>query len=170
MLMTPRVLLGILFVLGCLVFVVKHIGRRHDPLDYAAWNVKYEPRLSTLYFEGMREFDALSYDDLIHAIKEFSRLYQTTFLQENYPDDRIREVVKDMAIQRRLMHRNAHVLRGFLPNDLRLEKRLILGIEHTDGGMASALTDVVSRFPVAKLYYEAGVRSTRVRPVDDVWN
>ena len=167
---TPRVFCAIIFAIGCLVYVVKHVRRSHDPLDYAAWNVKFEPRLSTLYFEGMRKFDSLSYDDLTHAIREFSRLYQTTFLQENYPDERIRQVVKDMTIQRRLMHRNAHVLRVFIPNDLRLEKRLILGIEHTDGGMASALADVVSRFPVAKLYYEAGVRSTGVRAVDDVWN
>jgi len=162
---TPRTLAAILVVGVLAWFLVRYLRRLHDPLDYAAWNVTYQPQLSIRYFEGMRHYDPLSYDDLVHAMKEFSRLYQSSFLTELRPAD----VVRDMAKQRRLVHRHAHVLRSFLPNDLRLEKRVILGIEHTDGAIASALEDVVSRYPEVALLYEAGKVDRHVRATDDSW-
>ena len=162
---TPRVFLGIVFLIVGIGYVIRVAHRRHDPLDYAAWNVAYEPRMSVLYFEGMRQYDPLSYDDLVHSIKDYSRLYQTTFLSES----RIHEVVKDMAIQRRLMHRHAHTLRHHLPNSLHLEKRVLLGIEHTDGAMASMLADTAQRFPEIRLLYGAGMKQAPIRAADDVW-
>jgi hypothetical protein len=164
-LVSPRAFGGLLGLLGVLWLVIGHVRRLHDPLDYAAWRVKYQPRLSTLYFKDMRVYDPLSYDDLLHTMTEFSRLYQSSFLAELRPAD----VVLDMAKQRRLMHRHAHVLRSYLPNDLRLEKRLILGIEHTDGAMAYGLADIATRFPEVALLYEAGRVDREVRAVDDVW-
>lgn len=164
--LSPRVLAGLLGTMGVCWLVIRYIRRFHDPLDYRAWDVKYQPVLSILYFKNMRAFDPLSYDDLVHAMREFSRLYQSTFLVEVQPA----EVIRDMAKQRRLVHRHAHVLRGYLPNTLRLEKRLLLGLEHTDGAMEYALADVARRYPEVRLLYGAGKVDRQVRAADEAWS
>lgn len=146
------------------IVVFQYIRQRNDPLSL--YHTAYQPTFSTRYFAGMREFDPISYDDAMHTMTEFSRLYQTSFLI--HQDMRV--VIKHMSRQRRLLHRHLHTLRGYLPNDTSLEKRLLLGLEHTDGGMAWCLEDVTRRHPSTRLLHGAGVVSKGPRSVDDVWS
>lgn len=143
---------------------VRHIQRRTDPMSYDA--TTFNPVFSTLYFDGLREFDPVSYDDAMHTLTEFSRLYQSSFLVHQDT----RRIVEHMHRQRRLFHRYIHTLRQYLPNDLLMEKRLILGIEHTDDGMASCLADIAQRQPSVRLLHGAGVQSRGPRAVDDRWD
>lgn len=156
------------FCLGlvCVWHIYRYIQRLNDPLDYLSLHVPYEPRFSLHYFKGMDAYDPVSYTDALHAIQEFSRLYQSSFLQEIDPHD----VIKRMAQQRRLMHRYMHSLRQYLPNDLHLERRLLLGVEVTDGGMAHSMSDVTQRFPDVSLSYAAGMQHDIIRSVDDTWS
>jgi len=163
MTMTVR-MAGLWIIVGIVLFVAgQSISRLNDPLGYV--NTQYNPHFQTTYFEGTRDFDPASYDDAMHAIAEFSRLYQTSFLKETDPAT----VVKHMSKQRRLMHRHIHTLRQYFPNELRLEKRVLLGLESTDGGMAWCLADVAERFPRVRLLYSAGIQHDTVRSVDDFW-
>jgi len=163
MTMTVR-MAGLWFIVGIvLILARRYVSRLNDPLGYV--NAEYNPHFQTTYFEGTRDFDPVSYDDAMHAIAEFSRLYQTSFLKETDPTN----VIKHMSRQRRLMHRNIHILRQYFPNDLALEKRVLLGLELTDGGMAWCLADVADRFPHTHLYYSAGIHHDIIRSVDDFW-
>lgn len=146
-------------------FVFRYIQRLNDPNDYLSLDVPYEPRISISRFRGTREFDPVSYDAGIAAIREFSRLYQSSFLFETNPEN----VVKKMSHARQRMQKQFHALRLWLPNDMYLERRLVQGIEEVDDAMARALSDVASRFPDVKLYLGAGKTQDRVRAFDDTW-
>jgi hypothetical protein len=149
-----------------LVFVFRYVRRLNDPNDYASLHVPYEPRISIARFQGLRDADPLSYDAGIAAIREFSRLFQSSFLHETDPHD----VVKKMAHSRQRMHKEFHALRLWLPNDMYRERRLVQGIEEVDDMMARALADVAARFPQVKLYFGAGVLSQApIRAADDTW-
>jgi hypothetical protein len=148
-----------------LYFAFRYVRRMNDPNDYLSLNVPYEPRISISRFGGTRQFDPVSYDAGIAAIREFSRLYQSSFLFETDPAD----VVKKMSHARQRMHKEFHALRLWLPNDLHVEKRVVQGIEEVDDMMARALTDVTSRFPQVKLYFGAGKSQAHVRAYDDTW-
>lgn len=141
----------------------RYMIRLNDPMGYV--NSKYNPHFQITYFEGTRQFDPLSYDDAMHAIREFSRLYQTSFLKETDPAT----VLKHMSRQRRLMHRHVHTLRRYFPNTSQLDKRVLVGLEHTDGGMAWCLSDVTQRHPHTHLMYGAGKQEDIVRAAEDVW-
>lgn len=164
--MTFRHFVYFSLVIVAVYYIYMYIRRINDPLDYRSLHVPYEPRFSTHYFKGMDLYDPISYADALHAIQEFSRLYQSSFLQEINPSD----VIRRMAQQRRLMHRYLHALRRYLPNDKHVERRLLLGLEHTDGGMAHAMSDVTQRFPDVLLSYGAGIQHDTIRSVDDTWH
>lgn len=141
--------------------------RLHDPLDVASYAVQHEPRLDVARFDGLRSYDPLNYDDGIAAIREFSREYQESFLNE--PDHPVGNVLA-MARCRRRMHKHMHALRMWLPNDSAMERRLLAGIEETDAGMAWAMAELTRRYPGTKLMQGAGIlMHPTVRGYDDVW-
>lgn len=142
-----------------------YIQRLNDPLDYLSLYVSHQPKFSLRYFDGMDAYDPVSYADAMHAIREFSRVYQTSFLADIDP----LRATRRMAQQRRLLHRHLHTLRHYLPNDIQLTRRLLVGLEHTDGGMAACMDDVSRRFPEVRLAYGAGVLQQGPRAVDDTW-
>ena len=143
-----------------------YVSRLNDPMDYASLGVPYEPRLSLARFRDLRHYDPVSYDNGVAAISEFSREYQSSFLAESDPA----KVVRLMTRTRRAMHREFHALRHWLPNDARLERRLLAGIEETDAAMAIGLADVAARYPCVKLYLGAGiVTHPTLRASDDTW-
>lgn len=161
--MTVRTLALWSIIAVALVYGTRYMIRLNDPMGYV--NTRYNPHFEVTYFEGTRQFDPLSYDDAMHAIREFSRLYQTSFLQETDPAT----VVKHMSRQRRLMHRHVHTLRRYFPNTSSLDRRVLVGLEHTDGGMAWCLADVTRRHPHTHLMYGAGKRTDTVRAAEDTW-
>lgn len=161
--MNQYIVYVIVLVIG--VYTFKYIKRLNDPNDYLSLNVPYEPRISVARFQGLRSFDTSTYDAGIAAIREFSRLYQSSFLFETNPAD----VVKKMSHSRQRMHKEFHALRLWLPNDMQAEKRLVQGIEEVDDMMARALVDVTARFPEVKLYFGAGKSQAHVRAYDDTW-
>lgn len=146
-------------------FVFRFIQRLNDPNDYLSLDVPYEPRISVARFRGTRQYDPSTYDKGIAAIREFSRLYQSSFLFETNPE----HVIEKMSHARQRMQKEFHALRLWLPNDMYLEKRLVQGIEEVDDAMARALTDVTSRFPDVKLSFGAGKAQDRLRAIDDTW-
>lgn len=164
MTLTMRMTVVWIVVIVTVVFAARRIRQLNDPLGYV--NTRYNPHFQTTYFDGTREFDRISYDDAMHAIAEFSRLYQTSFLKETDPA----VVIKHMSTQRRLMHRHIHTLRHYFPNDLLLDKRVLLGLESIDGGMAWCIADVARRYPHTRLLYGAGIQHNPVRSVDDFWS
>ena len=77
--------LALLAVLGLGAWAFRYLRRLNDPLDYLSLSVAYEPQLSIARFEGLRQYDALTYDDAMASMREFSRQYQASFLAETDP-------------------------------------------------------------------------------------
>lgn len=152
------VLLGIV-----LVRLTRYLQRRNDPLDYLG--TAHQPQLSISRFEDLKSYDPLSYQAAVNAIREFSRLYQSSFLA----DARAMDVLRCMALAKRRMHKELHTLRQWLPNDARMERRVLAAIEELDGRMALAMAEVTERFPETKLAYGAGRVPDVVRAADDIW-
>ena len=158
--------LALLAVLGLGAWAFRYLRRLNDPLDYLSLSVAYEPQLSIARFEGLRQYDALTYDDAMAAMREFSRQYQASFLAETDPA----EVVRGMARARSKMHANFHTLRQWLPNDLPRERRVLAGIEETDARMALAMRDVAKRYPSVALLHGAGILADpSVKAAHDLW-
>ena len=147
------------------IWTWRSVRRLNDPLDYASLDVRHEPRITTARFWGMEQYDTVSYNAGMAAIREFSRHFQSSHLAEID----VLDVVRAMSRCRRRMHREFHSLRMWLPNDSELNRRLLAGIDETDEAMALSLADVVSRFPETRLVYGAGILGATVRSADDFW-
>jgi hypothetical protein len=142
-----------------------HVRRLNDPLDYASLDVGYQPRFSTARFDGLRKYDPITYDAGFAALSEFSRVYQSSFVEEVRPE----VVVKHLASCRNVARKEFHALRRWLPNDLPLNRRLLAGIEETDAAMAVAMADIADRFPDVRLQYGAGIISHPTLKGKDDW-
>lgn len=142
-------------------------SRRRDPTDFASADETFAPVISIARFLPYRDVDPLDFDDAIAAVREFSRLYQTTFL---HGCDVIK-TVRLMHSARQTFARNMHRVRFWLPNSSADEAQILAGIEETRGAMAVALAEVTRRFPDVRLLYGSGAEmESAVRSVDDVWH
>lgn len=156
----------VLAVVATLYAAFKYISRLHDPDDYLALDVGFEPRISIARFDGFEKYDALSHEAGLFALREFSRHYQSAFLSKADPV----AIVSKLARCRRDFVREMHALRMWLPNDAPLERRLLAGIEEADTAMATALAEVAKRYPEVRLAHGAGVLPhPTLRAHDDVW-
>lgn len=162
--MHPAAVIGL--VAG-IAWTAWYVRRLNDPMDYLSLHVGYQPRFSMARFEGLRQYDSVTYDAGFAAVTEFSRHYQSSFLDGVIPC----AVVDSLARCRNQAQKEFHALRRWLPNDLVLERRLLAGIEETDAAMALAMADVADRFPQVRLRSGAGIIGhPTVKPEGDTWD
>lgn len=148
-----------------LAWMFSYVRRQNDPQDYASIG-GHQPRFSVARFDAMRQYDSITYDAGFGALSEFSRVYQSSFLDGVEPET----IVRQLAVCRNTARKEFHALRRWLPNDIALDRRLLAGIEETDAAMALAMKDLADRFPAIRLQFGAGILvHPTLRAADDVF-
>ena len=142
----------------------------NDVRAYQDTPVMYQPVLSTARLDEFQTYDPVSHTRALQSMREFSRLYQESFLA----DADALDILARMHTMRSQTTRELHALRHWLPNDLALDRRLLACIEETDSAMVTALREVSDRRDVrgydpvlgrARFQDDLGVRA-----IDDEWD
>jgi hypothetical protein len=148
------------------------LRRSNDVRDLLATTaVRFEPRLSEVRMREFADTDRLTHGAAVDAMREFSRLYQESFVP-TYARSAA-SLVTRMQDWRAVFVREMHALRMWLPNDLPKERRLLAAIEETDAAMELAVQDVSGRLKGTALLRPYVGRQRLfgggVRAADDTW-
>lgn len=142
--------------------------RRHL-VDPRTASIRTLPALSERRLVEFAALDPVCASGATDAMREFSRLYQESFLVDAEPC----RVARRMHDARAAFAREANGLRLWLPNDAPAERRLVAFAEETDATMAHMLADVAHRRDVRGMEPRAGRLRFQdhlgVRAVDDEW-
>ena len=150
------------------IWVVLWVGkmrRAHDPDDYAALATDFEPRISVVRFRPFASVDPVTHDAGVAAVREFSRLYQSTHAHGTD----VPGALRGMALARGTARREFHELRMRLPNDAHADRAVLQGIVETDAAMAEAMAELSRRVPECRLMHGAGIVQDVVRAAGDTW-
>lgn len=144
-------------VIGCAVAYglwryFKATQALHDVRAYQETKVPYYPHLSTSRLDEFVQYDGWSHSQAVASMEEFSRLYQESFLA----DSPAKTIVCRLQSSRARCMRHLYALKDWLPNDVRLMRRLIACAEETDAAMATAIEEVSRRRGVEGLEPHAG--------------
>jgi hypothetical protein len=140
--------------------------RAHDVRSYHDAHVPYHPHLSTARLEAYAVYDRWTHGNAVEAMREFSRLYQESFLQDADPYD----LADRMHARRIVTSREIHALRLWLPNDLPKERQLIAYAEEIDATMRAAVEEMYQRRDVRGFNPHVGDVPPGVRAANDVWS
>jgi hypothetical protein len=160
-----------LLATALVVWVVLWVGkmrRAHDPDDYAALATDFEPRISVVRFRPFASVDPVTHDAGVAAVREFSRLYQSTYAH-NTDGHSVPNALRGMALARGTARREFHELRMRLPNDAHADRAVLQGIVETDAAMAEAMAELSRRVPECRLMHGAGIVQDVVRAAGDTW-
>jgi hypothetical protein len=166
-----RIMLGVTLVLAVGLYkYFQSVSALHDVRAYHDADIPYFPHLSTARLDEFATYDRWTHGNAVVAMREFSRLYQETFLADADPE----RMMCRMQAARATAMKELYGLRMWLPNDASKSRRLATYANEIDATMATILREVATRRGVHGIEPHAGRLRVSddlgVHPVDDVWD
>lgn len=169
--MRAALIIGAVAGYGLWTYFTK-LRQLNDVRAYHDKAVPYYPQLSTARLDEFATHDLWTHGRAVAAMKEFSRLYQESYLG----DTEAATLLRRMQEMRATAMREMHALRLWIPNDLGKDRRMLACIEETDAAMVTALREVADRRGTQGIEPYAGrlrfwddKEGITVRASNDVW-
>lgn len=147
------------------------VRQMHDVRSYQETEIPHAPAISTARLSEFEQYDRWTHGNAIAAIKEFSRLYQESFLG----DADAANVLCRMQTMRAKTTKELYGLKMWIPNDVHQHRRILAAIEEIDAMMAATLREASERRGIRGIEPHAGRLRPQddlggVRPADDTWD